>query len=147
MKKLVLSLIFFSLFMTGCGPEVLIGPAINFFLVWKEGEAHKCYRHDSATVYRAAKRALREMDISIVEDEDNAGPNYYFIAGENDRFKVSIDRIEDKISRLSVRINFMGDKQYAELFYQKVDEELDTIQFDPDGRPRRKADLLDVGSN
>ena len=146
MKKLVLSLTFLTLFVTGCGPELIIGPAINFFLVWKDGEAHKCYRHNSDTVYRAAKRSLREMNIPIIEDDNNDDLDYYFIAGENNRFKISVDHIEPQISRLSVRIDFMGDKQYAELFYKKVDEELSTIQYDPDGRPRQKT-LLNVGSD
>jgi hypothetical protein len=144
MKKLVLSMIFL-IFFAGCGPE-LLAPAINFFLVWKNGEAHKCYRHNADTVYFAAKRSLRELDIPLVEDEQDEEPGYYFIAGENDRFKISVDVIEPRISRLSVRINFLGDKEYAELFYRKVDKELSTIEYDENGRPKDKRKLLNIGS-
>ncbi|MHA2043226.1 MAG: DUF3568 family protein [Candidatus Thorarchaeota archaeon] len=145
MKKLILSMIFL-LFLSGCGPELIVGPAINFFLVWKNGEAHKCYRHSSETVYFAAKRSLREMDIPIIEDEQDEDPGFYFIAGKNDQFKVTIDEIEPLISRLSVRINFLGDTEYTELFYLKVDEELSTIEYDENGRPKDKRKLFNKSS-
>ena len=61
------------------------------------------------------------------------------IAGENDRFKISIKHVEPEISLLKIRVNFMGDKPYAELFYKKVDDNLNGIEFDPQGRPTRRS--------
>jgi len=141
MKKPTIFLAFIMLFniiTVGCGPELIIGPVINFFLVWKNGEAHKCYRHDTDTIYRTVKRSLKEMNIPIIEDEGKDDDGYYLIAGENNKFKIKVREVEKDISRLSVRINFMGDKPYAELFYDKVDEELSTIDFGPNGKPVKK---------
>ena len=125
----------FNIGLIGCGPELIIGPAINFYLAWKDGEAHKHYHYDSGIVYRAAKRSMLELGIPITQDDGKNDSNYYFTAGENNRFKVTITHIETNISRLSVRINFMGDKSYAELFYDKMDNQLSVITYDPEGKP------------
>lgn len=136
MKKLTIFLSFVLLLnIIGCGPELLIGPAINFYLAWKDGEAHKHYNYDAGIVYRAAKRSMLELGIPIDQDDGKNSLNYYFTAGGNNRFKVKITHVEPTISKLSVRIDFMGDKSYAELFYKKVDRELSVIKYGPDGRP------------
>jgi len=139
MKKLFLFIGFLTLIiMTGCQVLPIMSPAINFFLSWQDGEAHKYYRNHGSTIYRAVKHALNEMDLEITEDKQVGNEGYYLVAGENDRFKITIRFVEPRISELKVRINFMGDKDYAELFYSKVDEELDKIRFDPDGRPSNR---------
>ena len=137
MKKLALifAMMLFCIMNIGCGPELLIGPAVNFFLVWKNGEAIKYYRYDSGTVYRAAKRSALEMGLPIITDDDEADNNYYFTAGENNRFKIKVIPVESNVCKLNVRINFMGDKDYAEAFYDRVDQELSVIQFGPNGKP------------
>ena len=139
MKKIITIFVLFisSFGLTGCaGPELFIAPIVNGIIMWKEGEAHKYYEYNSDIVYRAAKHALDDMNLDISRNDPiTANREYYMIAGENDRFKINIIPHELSICRLSVRINFMGDKPYAELFYKKIDEWLSNIEFDQDGRP------------
>lgn len=134
MKKFGI-LFLFLCFFSGCGVnpiEIIVDGVIR----WVEGEAHKYYNVDTPTLYRAVKRACHDLDYEIKKDKPS-GSEFYLIAGNNDRFKIKIKRIEENISRLSVRVNFMGDKPYAELLYKKVDEELSTIEFD-NGHPVRR---------
>lgn len=140
MKKLLLILAFLGFFtVAGCGPIDPVGPIISGVVAWVEGEAHKYYANDSATVYRAVKRACDELNYKISKDDPpNAVGDYYLVAGNNDRFKIKIQNVEADIAKLSVRVNFMGDKPYAELLYKKVDEQISTIEFDPNGEPVRK---------
>lgn len=143
MRKLVLILCLFSFFsIQGCGGIDPITPIVSGILMWVEGEAHKYYHNDSGTVYRAVKRACHELDYDISTntppDSSEGEQSYYLVAGGEDRFKINIRQVEGNITKLSVRVNFMGDKPYAELLYKKVDEQLNTIEFGPDGVPVRK---------
>lgn len=147
MKKLLIILVIaFTFSSTGCGLEFIVGPivgtAVNGAISWINGEAHKYYEYDKGTVYRTTKHTLQRMNIKISEDSITDS-GYSIIAGNNDRFKIKIVEKEPNISKLSIRINFMGDKQYAELIYKNVDESINIIEFDDYGEPA----LFDVRSN
>jgi len=120
----------------GGGPEILIGPIVAGVIYWKNGEATKYYANDYASVSRATSRALTEMGLPIKKKQESSN-SVYIIAGENDRFKIHVEYVEPNITRLRCRINFMGDKPYAELMYRKVDEEVSIIEFDDEGNPTR----------
>jgi hypothetical protein len=127
-------LLIFSVF--GCtGPELLIAPIVNGIIVWSEGEAHKYYAYDPDIMYRATKRALINLNLPVDKDQKLENGNYHVTAGVNNRFQINIYQVDPQISRLSVRINFMGDKPYAELLYQQIDQQINIIQFDEQGQP------------
>jgi hypothetical protein len=123
-------LVFFLIFAIGCEFVPFFSPIVQGVITWIEGEAHKYYSYDSQTVYFAVKRAAKELELAIQED----GPEYV-VVGENDRFKIKIITIEEDITKVSIRINFMGDKPYAELFYKEIDSQLGIIEFE-NGQPQ-----------
>lgn len=140
MLKRILS-IFFLLSITGCGLEFLATPIITGVLVWVQGEATKYYDYNTDVIYRASKHALNKLELEITEDQPTK--QGYFI--QADKFSVSIEKVKPNITRLQVRVNIMGDKPYAELFYKEVDSEISSIYFDNNGKPvrsfrRRRAD-------
>jgi len=137
MLKLVKYLLILSLFtlISGCGPGImLIGPAVTGVIYWVNGDAHKYYEENLEVVYRSTKHALNELNLSITKDEpkDNS---YYILAGGENRFSIHITKAEKNLTKLSIRINILGDKDMAELIYKKVDNQLDTIIFNPQGNP------------
>jgi hypothetical protein len=142
MKKFMLYILFPLFLLNFCGCDPIVTPIINIGIqaavMWKEGEAQKYYDFESATVYRAAKHASENLQLPILKDEPQEGNSYYLSLGQNDRFSVHISKIERNITLVKVRVNFMGDKPYAELFYKNIDNELSTIEFDREGRPKRK---------
>lgn len=115
--------------------------------MWKEGEAHKYYKSDSGTVYRAAQRALEDMELPTSSDDPPNQGNYYIIAGANNRFKIKVVRIEKNITKLSVRVNFMGDKPYAELFYKNVDYQINIIEYYKRVNSRKRERLFNKVPN
>jgi hypothetical protein len=139
MKKFIPLFVFF-LFLSGCGVSFL-GPAASIvgqaYIKWNEGEAHKYYNLDSETMYRATKRTANEFGYVVSRDDPPQNGNFYLVVGSNDRFKINIKKIEKNITLVSIRINFMGDKPYAELFYKNLDEETSVIEYDRWGRPRK----------
>lgn len=136
MKK-ILIIFLFAITLAGCGPEIFIAPIVSGVIAWSEGEAHVYYNYNSKTIYRVTKSTLSEMGIEIIKDETSENENYYIIAGKNDKFKITIQPYEKEISKLSIRVNLMGDKPYAELLYKKLEENIATINF-RDGNPVRK---------
>jgi len=139
MRNIIIGTLFaiaISLSTVGCiSPIDPVGPLISLGIAWMEGEAHKYYPHNSDVVYRAVKRACNKLGYVITRDDPPDDGYYYLVAGGNDRFKIKVSVVEANISRLSVRINFMGDKPYTELLYQQVDREVNVIEFDGQGSP------------
>ena len=127
MKKFLL--VFFLIFAVGCGFVPFFSPIVQGVITWIEGEAHKYYDYDSQTMYYAVKRAAKELDLAIQEDAPE-----YVVVGQDDRFKIKIIKIEEDITKVSIRINFMGDKPYAELFYKEIDKQIGIIEYE-NGQP------------
>ena len=136
-KKISIFLIFL-VFILGCGgAELLIGPITTGVIYWVNGEAHQYYEYPSEVVYRTTKHTLQELNIPISKDNVNSDSRQ-IIAGENNRFKIKITQPEKNISKLSIRINTLGDKDLAELIYKKIDKNIEIIEFDPEGNPTKK---------
>jgi hypothetical protein len=142
MKKLVATLVFLFFFSSfqpclAQGPEMLIlgggSAAVNAYIYWKEGEAHKVYEYNEFVVYNAVLAALEEMKLPVKEEKGTVGKSIK--AGNNDLFKIKVISMEKNITKLSCRINFMGDKPYAELLYRIVDEKLTYIGFQEKKKP------------
>ena len=136
MKKSIYFLFLF-LFLFGCQATPIIGPLVTGVVTWVNGEAHKYYLNDIDVIYRATKHACNKLDYQISLDEPFKN-GYRLIAGNRNRFKIYIKQKEENISKLSVRIDFLGDKPYAELFYKEVDNYLSTIEYDDNGYPTKK---------
>lgn len=150
MKKifLLLGLLFFA----GCdftGIGLVAGGAgviFDMYIMWKEGEATKYYNYDVSAVYRATKHAAETLNLKLISDDNNSKESngYYLKAldvNNKDKFKIKIVPAAKNSSKLCVRINFMGDKPYAELLYKTVDDQLNTIEF-KQGKPAAQRKLL-----
>lgn len=96
--------------------------------MWKEGEGHKFYQYNYKVVYRATKQALKNLDIPI-SDEKLTDKDGYITAGNRSQYKIKINFVENNISELCIRINFMGNKPHGELIYQNVDQNIFVINY------------------
>lgn len=126
MKKLLLFLMLFAA--SGCAVAPFIGPVVTGVVMWAGGEAHKYYDAEADHAYRSTKLALKELNLPITQDELRKD-GYYIQAGENDRFKITIKKNSPHITLISIRVNFMGDKPFAELIYKTIDGKMDIIEF------------------
>lgn len=133
MKKIVL---FLALFFTGCQITPFIAPVITGIVIWKDGEATKYYTETIDVTYRHTKSALRDLTIPIKADK-SSGKSYQITAGDRNKFRILIQEISPSITKVSIRINFLGDKSYADLVYKAIDTYTDTIEFD-NGHPAKK---------
>ena len=137
MKKLLLFVFLCLPIFAGCAATMLISPIVTGIIMWKDGEAHKYYNEESNTLYRATKISLKELDHPILKDEATRDGGRYIVAGEGDKFKITIRQVKPHITDVKIRINFMGDKPYAELIYHQIDSNTNTIDFDDQGKPTK----------
>jgi hypothetical protein len=56
------------------------------------------------------------------------------------KVKISLAEDDRSITKLSIRVNTLGDKPYTEMFYKTVDENLNIIDFDQ-GKPVKQRIL------
>lgn len=132
MKKLMM---FLTFFISGCAvAPFVVGPIITGVIMWKQGEARKFFNEDILIIYRATKNSLKELDYPIKTDS-KIKDGYYIVAGDRDRFKITVRNIKPKVVEVSIRINLMGDKENAELLYKKIDANTNTIFYNDKGEP------------
>lgn len=146
MKKLLLFASLCLPFFTGCAAApMIISPIVTGVVMWKDGEARKYYNEEAHTVYRATKTSLKELDHLIINEEPYKEGGYYIVAGDSDKFKITIRQVKPHITEVKVRINFMGDKPYAELLYSQIDSNTNTIDFDDQGKPTKRKQRRQAG--
>jgi hypothetical protein len=132
MGKIFKFLVVFSIFFSGCAalaPTALISPLVQAVILWKDGEAHKYYPHAEKVVYSATKRSLLSLGVSIQKESFSKGV-YHINASQNNKFSIKIDAAEPHVTKVSIRIDFMGDKDYAELIYKTIDNQLNVIVYE-----------------
>jgi hypothetical protein len=140
MKKIFLVLALFCSTLSGCSAALIFGAAslaAQGIITWKSGEATKYYDIEIETVYRATKRVATNLNLKI-SDDNKKGAGYQLVIGEKEKMKVKIEPAEGAahITKLAIRVNTMGDKPYAEMFYKAVDENLNIIDFNK-GKPTK----------
>jgi hypothetical protein len=140
-RVLLLLSLTFCFATAGCEFFNPIGPMIQLGIYWYEGEAHKYYATDQPTIDKALRSALNEVAIPI-NSEETKGDTIYLRAGgkmvtekrlmhsvSEDRFKIKVTKVNEKVTKLSIRVNVFGDKPFAELIYRHVDQQPGVRQF------------------
>jgi hypothetical protein len=135
MKKIVCLVLFLSLFISGCGTGIgtfvspIVSGAAGGYIYWKGGEAIKYYDYDSKIINKSACRAFKQMGLPVTKQQKKGENGFYIIAGDKDRFKVQVTPAQDNITRVTVRVNFLGDKPYVELFYKYLDDQINVVDY------------------
>jgi hypothetical protein len=104
----------------------VMGSAYEGYVVWKSGEATKYYAFDLDTTYRAVMRASDQLKIEATLIESTPKEGYSLEIKGNVPMHIDILPLEKNVSVTTVviRIPIFGDKQYVELFYKLVDDNL-----------------------
>jgi hypothetical protein len=127
---LIFSIIFLS---NGCNfVPSLASPIVTGVVAWKSGQAHKYYEFNYHIMRDVVVRSLQELNIEIINEDFFQEKCYKITAGKDDKFKIKISEVKHGICRVSIRINFMGDKEYAELLYKQIDKQTNIIIFSDD---------------
>ena len=126
------TILFLLMLMTvGCtlNPVNPLGLILNVGIFWVNGEGHKYYKCDQSTLLDATRETVEELGMYIEKEESQKSYYYILARAEKKTFKIKIRRMTNRVSRLSIRVNTFGDKPYAELFFEAVDNKRGINEF------------------
>lgn len=136
---------FLAVLLAGCEFVGAIGAITSVGVFWMNREAHKYYNTELDTMEDSVRKVLDEMEIPI-EKEYMSGESMVFKADANDRFRITLNPVRYNITKVSILVNTLGDKPYAEMIYRHIDAQDGVVQFVTveelntamEERPRRK---------
>ena len=103
-----------------------MGSAYEGYVVWKSGEATKYYAFDLDTTYWAVMRASDQLKLEATLIKSAPKEGYSLEIKRNIPMHIDILPLQKNVSVTTVviSISVFGDKQYVELFYRLVDDNL-----------------------
>ena len=127
-----LALLLVTALLSGCAvlpflPFVAVmGSAYDGYVVWKSGTATKYYASDLDTTYRAVMQTSDRLQLEITLMKSSPEGGYLLETNENVHMHIDILPLEKSasVTTVVIRIPVLGDKQYVELFYRLVDDNL-----------------------
>ena len=101
-----------------------MGSAYQGYVVWRSGEATKYYAFDIDTTYRAVMQASAHLKLEATVIKSEPGNRYSLETKGNVPMSIDILPVEKNVTTVVTKIPMFGDKNYVELFYKHVDDNL-----------------------
>ena len=105
-----------------------IGAISSIGVMWMERTAHKYYNTDLDDMDAALRSTLDELEMPI-EKEYMSGDSMVFKADVDDRFTITLNPVRENVTKVSIVVNLLGDKPYAEMIYRHIDAQKGVVQF------------------
>lgn len=118
----------FLLLFVGCEIIAPISGIVSVGVFWMNREAHKYYNTEFDDMERSVKSALIELEMPI-EEEYYSGDTLILKCDVNDRFKISLNPVRENVTKVSILVDLLGDKPYAEMIYRHIDGQDGVVQF------------------
>lgn len=133
MKKRIfpcLALFLITALLSGCAaiPFLPFVPIMGsaYDVVWKSGKATKYYAFDLDTTYQAVMQASDRLKVETILIKSTPKEGYALEIKKNMPMKINILPLKKNVSvtMVVIKISKFGDKQYVELFYKLIDDNL-----------------------
>ena len=116
------------LLLAGCAAipilSFFVGSGYEGYTVWKSGEATRYYSFDLDTTHKAVMKASKEMNLEVKISKSSPKEGYSMDTVVNVPMHIDILPIKKKVTAVVTSIPTFGDKNYVELFYKTVDNNL-----------------------
>jgi hypothetical protein len=134
----ILKIFLFFLLLSGCSFKPFVNSPIIGLTTWKKNEAIKYYNEGLDELYKSVKTAIKDMDM-IIENEVKE-ENYCKITAINSSKKVFITIQSEKSYIMGVKIKMDPpvDASYAQTIFDQIDLNLNSIEYDRQGRSKLK---------
>lgn len=128
-----LYLLFVAALLSGCAAIAalpflsylpVVGAGYQGYVVWKSGEATKYYAFDQETTYRAVMRAGKQLKLEAEGTKSVSKEEYTIEIKGNVPMHIEISLHEKGVTAVVITVSTFGDKNYVELFFRLVDENL-----------------------
>jgi len=119
---------FLCLLLVGCEFLAPVGPIINIGIFWMNREAHKYYATEYDTMEASIRIVLNELEMAVQEDYVDDGI-LHLVVDEDSRFRIKLNPVRHNVTKVSILVNTLGDKPYAEMIYRHIDAQPGVEQF------------------
>lgn len=121
---------------SGCA--LFIGAAVGAgvgvgAIKYVKGEVEGTYAATMGTTWVACQNALKEVGIKIIGSMKEK-PNHWMIKGRTeggDEVKVNLDALSDKVTKVSVRVGRLGDKNLSTRIHSAISRRLGALDTAP----------------
>lgn len=126
----LLSLLFVPILLSGCVAVPflpllpVVGSAYQGYVVWRSGEATKYYAFDVDTTYRAVMQASVHLQLAATVIKSEPGKGYSLETKGKVPMNIDVLPVEKDVATVITKIPMFGDKNYVELFYKQIDDNL-----------------------
>ena len=97
------------------------GASYEGYVVCKGHESSRYYTYDIKTVCQAVKQSCEKLELETVI-QDPVSENGCSLETKGNRpMEINVSHVEKKLTKVVITIALFGDKQYAELLYRTID--------------------------
>jgi hypothetical protein len=129
-SEIVVFLLFATSLLSGCAVVALIpfipviGGSYEGYTVWKGRESLKYYTYDSKTVCQAVKQSCEQLKLKTVIQSPVSENECSLETKGNYPMEINVSHVEKTLTKVVITIALFGDKQYAELLYRVIDDNI-----------------------
>jgi hypothetical protein len=132
LKKIIWSTCLFFAVNTIGGCTVLpfipiVGTVYDGYVGWKGQQAVKYYAEDMGTIQRAVMQSSQQLHLKIVRKSQDANGHSLELKCK-EPLQIEIMPFEKKVTKVMIKVNLGGDKQFAEFFYHRIDANLAKVR-------------------
>ena len=119
----------------------VIGVSYQGYVVWKGRESSKYYANDSKTVCQAIEQSCEQLKLGTVIQKPASENGCSLTTKGKYPMEIGASRTEENLTKVVITIELFGDKQYAELLYRTVDDNIhkkkDILPTTTDNSPKK----------
>ena len=135
-REIVVFLLLATSLLSGCGicafipviggSEVIpvAGGSYQGYSVWKGRESSKYYTYDVKTVCQAVKQSCEQLKLETVIQDPFLENGCSLETKGNYPMEINVSNVEKNLTKVVITINLFGDKQYAQLLYTTIDDNI-----------------------
>ena len=132
----LLALFLVSTLLSGCGICAFIpviggseaipvaGGSYQGYTFWKGRESSKYYTYDVKTVCQAVKQSCEQLKLETVIQNPVSEDGCSLETKGTYPMEVNVSHVEKNLTKVVITINLFGDKQYAQLLYRTIDDNI-----------------------
>lgn len=102
----------------------VIGASYEGYVVWKGRESSRYYTYDFKTVCQAIKQSCELLKLETVIQEPASERGCSLETRGKYPMEINASLVEENLTKVVITIELFGDKQYAELLYRTIDDNM-----------------------
>jgi hypothetical protein len=102
----------------------VIGASYQGYVVWKGRESSRYYTYDIKTVCQAIKQSCDQLKLEAVIQNPASENGCSLETKGKYPMEINASHSEENLTKVVITIELFGDKQYAELLYRTIDDNI-----------------------